>query len=308
MAQAVEVQAGLDQAKVGRGRIVATAEAVATAEKAQSAVDLANARAEAQAVTIEALPDGGALPVLAGRPLPPGPHPLMSAAELILPGFGRLLIDPGAARMSDASAEILSARKRLENALAACGVESLAEARAELTRARDFGAAITQATALLAAIAPDGIEALRSTLARAEADAAAEATSEAAEDVEALAAALAEAEAGEAGAGATFRAARDLAVEANQQRAVAEANRTSAGRLHASALAEAGDPSALSDRMAALRADIPALAAACKAAEMTLAGLQASAPDLATTEARLARAKSVADQAATETARMARPG
>jgi hypothetical protein len=300
--QAVAVQADLERAQAGRGRIVATPEAVSTAEKAQAALDLAQARAEAQAVTIEALPEGKAQPLLAGRPLPPGPQPLLSAADLTLPGFGSLRIDPGTARASDSSVEILGARKRLDAALAACGVESLTEARAEQTRAREFDAGIVQATALLAAIVPDGLDALRASLARADADAAVVSDDNDAEDPETLSTALTEAETREAGASAALHAAHELVVQANQARAVAEANRTSAERLIAAARSEVGDLVALADRMASLREIAPSLAEARKAAEHALAALRVSAPDLATIEARLARARSASEQGAREIA------
>lgn len=300
--QAVAVQADLERAKAGRNRIVATPEAVAAAEKAQAALDLAEARVEAQAVTIEALPEGGAQPLLAGRPLPPGPQPLLAAADLTLPGFGTLRINPGTARMSDAAAEIRVARKALDSALAACGAESLTAARAALAEAREFDAGITQAAALLAAVAPDGTDALREGLARALAEGTQASAAEDAEDPETLAPALATAETAESTTSAALRAAHDLAIQANQARAVAEANRASADRLLAGARSEAGDPAALADRMAALREYTPSLAEVRNTADAALSVLRTSAPDLATIEARLARAKSAADQANRDTA------
>lgn len=299
--KAVQVQADLERARAGRGRILSSPEAVAAAEKAQAELDLAQARAEAQAVTIEALPEAGAQALLAGRPLPGGPQPLLAVAEVTLPGFGHLRIDPGSARMSDASGEILAARNRVETALAGCGVESLAEARAALAEARSFDAGIAQATALLAAIAPDGLGALRSALARSMADGSAPEGEP--EDPAALSEALAEAETLEAGASAALRVAHALLVEANQTRAVSEANRTSAERQLAAARLEAGDAATLDDRMAALKDASLSLGAARFTAQAALTALKASAPDLATTEARLSRAKSVADQAGRETAK-----
>lgn len=166
------VQADLERAQAGSSRNTATPD-VSAAEKARGALGLAQARAEAQAVTIEARPEGKAMPLLDGRPMLSGPQPLLATADLILPGFGGLRIDPGTVRTSDASAEILVARKRLDASLAACGVESKTEARAALARACHFDAAIAQATALPAAIAPDGLDTLRTGLARAVADTAA---------------------------------------------------------------------------------------------------------------------------------------
>jgi hypothetical protein len=301
--QAAAVQADLERAQAGRSRITATPEAVSVAEKAQSALDLAEAQAEALAVTIEALPDGETMPLLAGRPMLPGPQPLLTTAELILPGFGSLRIDPGTARVSDISAEILAARKRLEAALAACGVESEIEARAALAQVRELDASITQSKVLLGAIAPDGLDEMRAALARAIAEGAEVSADAEAGDAESLSAALAAAETSEAVATATLRAAHDLLVEANQVRAVAEANRASAERLFVAAQSEAGDPITLADRVAALKEGMPSLAATRTTAEAALAGLRVSAPDLTTTEARLARAKSASEQAVRETAK-----
>lgn len=301
--QAADLQADLERAQAGRSRITATPEAVSAAEKAQAALDLAEARAEALAVTIEALPEGEAMPLLAGRPMLPGPQPLLTAADLILPGFGKLRIDPGTARVSDTSAEIMAARKRLEAALAACGVESETEARAALVQVREFDASIAQATLLLGAIAPDGLDALRAALARAIAEGAEVSADAEAGDPESLSPELAAAETVEAEATATLRAAHELLVEANQVRAVAEANRASAERLFLAAQSEAGDPTKLADRVAVLDEGMPSLAAIRRTAEAALAGLRASAPDLATTEARLARAKSASEQAVRETAK-----
>lgn len=301
--QAVKAQAALERARAGRESLRSSPAAVTAAEKAHAELDLARARAEAQAVTIEALPDAGAQPLLAGHPLPAGPQPLFAAAELTLPGFGRLRVDPGTARISDASAEIQAARKRLEAALAACGAESLPEALAALAQAREFDAGIAQATVLVAAIAPDGIDALRSGLARAQAEGSLVLDEDETEDTNTLSAALTEAEIGEAGATAALRAAHEHLVGANQTRAVSEANRTSAERLLATARLEAGDPTALADRMAALKATVPSLAGTRSEAEAALTTLLASAPDLATTEARITRAKSAADQAVRETAK-----
>ncbi len=300
--QAVEVQGDLERAQAGRSRIAATLQSVAAAEAAQAALDLAQARAEAQAVTIEALPEGKAQALLAGSPLQPGPQPLLTAADLILPGFGRLRIDPGTGRLPDASSDIVAARKRLDAALAACRVESLAEARADQSRALAFEAGIAQATALLAAVAPDGLDTLRAATARAVADAASVSDGDDGGDPEIIRSAVAEAESEEADATAALRAAQELLVQANQARAVAEANRVSAERLYAAARSEAGDRADLAHRLAQSKARMPSLSATRTATSAALAGLLASATDLATSEARLSRAKSAFEQASRDIA------
>ena len=289
--RATALQAKLDQTRAGRGRLKVTARLLESLDKAQAALDLARARAEAQAVTVEARPDG-APATLNGVALPTGPVPILSAADLKLPGFGTLRIDPGGARGSDGIAQ---AEQALARFLAEAGVETLAAARARWAEAQGLEAEAKQAAALLAEVAPDGVDALRSAMVRARAEAAD--APDTAEDAAALTEALAKAEAAEQAARAVARAAHDLAVEAGNARAGAEANRAAATRQLADAQAEAGDETALAARIAELKAREPALAAAATAAELALSVLQATAPDLATAEARLTRARGTVDQA-----------
>jgi DNA repair exonuclease SbcCD ATPase subunit len=152
---------------------------------------------------------------------------------------------------------------------------------------------------LLAEVAPDGPDALRTLLAQAEAEAA-DAPADL-EDPDRLAAELTAelslADQAEAEARAAARETHDLAVAAGEARAAAEADRRTAERQLAEAQAEAGDPVALAERLAALRDRGPALAEARAQAAQALAGLRAAAPDLATAEAALARAKGAVDQA-----------
>jgi hypothetical protein len=289
--RATGLQTSLDQTRAQRARITVTARMIEAAEKEQSALDLARARAEAQAVTIEARPDG-APAILNGAALPGGPVPILAAADLTLPGFGRLRIDPGAGRSSDAITEAEQALSRL---LAEAQLESLPAARAQWAEAQRLEAEAKQAAALLAEVAPEGLDALRTALAGAETLAAD--APEATEDAASVTAALAQAEAAEQSARAAAKAAHDLSVQAGEARAAAEANRASADRHLAAALSEAGDPAALAARIAELKARAPALSEAATKAEAALAALRAAAPDLATAEARLTRAKGAVDQA-----------
>lgn len=289
--RATGLQTSLDQTRAQRARITVTARMIEAAEKAQSALDLARARAEAQAVTIEARPDG-APAILNGAALPGGPVPILAAADLTLPGFGALRIDPGAGRSGEAITEVEQALARL---LAEAQVESLPAARAQWAEAQRLEAEAKQAAALLAEVAPEGLDALRTALARAETLAAD--APEATEEAASVTAALAQAEAAEQSARAAAKAAHDLSVQAGEARAAAEANRASADRHLAAALSEAGDPAALAARIAELKARAPALSEAATKAEAALAALRAAAPDLATAEARLTRAKGAVDQA-----------
>jgi hypothetical protein len=285
------LQTTLDQTRAARARLPVTAKLLETLDKAQSALDLARARAEAQAVTIEARPDG-APAMLNGAPMPAGPFPILAAIDLTLPGFGTLRIDPGAARSGDGIAQ---AERALARLLAEAGVDSLTAARSQWAEGQRLEAEAKQAAALLAEVAPDGVDALRSALARARAEAADAPDTD--DDVATLTEALTRAEAAEQAARAAAKAAHDLAVEAGNSRAGAEASRAAAARHLADAQAEAGDEGALAVRIAELKAREPALTDAATAADKALSALRATAPDLATTEARLTRAKGAVEQA-----------
>lgn len=291
--RAAVLQATLDQTRAARARITIDAKALEAADKAQAAFDLARARAEAQAVTVEARPDG-APARLGNAALPAGPVPILTATDLTLPGFGSLRIDPGAGRRADAVAQ---AQQALARVLADAQVDSLAAARARWAEAERLGAEAKQAAALLAEVAPEGLDALRSALAGALADAAD--AGEEAEDAATLSAALAAADTDEHTARAAARAAHDLSVQAGEARAAAEASRASADRQLAAALSEAGDPATLAARIADLATRMPALSDGVTRAGEALAALRASAPDLATAEARLTRARGTVDQART---------
>ncbi|THD84324.1 chromosome segregation protein SMC [Aliigemmobacter aestuarii] len=289
--RATGLRTTLDQTRAQRARITVTARMIEAADKAQSALDLARARAAAQAVMVEARPDG-APAILNGAVLPGGPVPILAAADLTLPGFGTLRIDPGAGHSSDA---VTQAEQALSRLLAEAQVESLPAARHQWAEGQRLEAEAKQAAALLAEIAPEGLDTLRTALARAETLAAD--APEMAEDAASVTAALAEAEAGEQAARAAAKAAHDVSVQAGEARAAAEANRASAERQLAAALSEAGDPAALGLRIAEMTARAPALSEAATKAETALAALRATAPDLATAEARLTRAKGAVDQA-----------
>jgi len=299
VARAAGLQAELDRARAQRASVAATARALVVAEQAQATLDSARARAAVHAVTVEALPDGPKARV-DDRDLPPGPQPVTAPVEIALPGFGSIRVDPGPVR-GDAAA-VDEATRALERALAACGTETLAAAREALAAAQALDARVAQTAALLAEIAPDGTEALRAELARATVEAGAvkggavegEA---AAEDPETLEVALAAAEQAEGEARAAARAAQTLAAQAGEARAGAEGVRATAARHLAEAERDAGDPGDLAAALTAARDRLLACQDTRMRATETLEGLRASAPDLDTATARLARARSAVDAA-----------
>ena len=298
--RASEVQAALDRGRTERARLHVTAKQIEAAEAAQARLDLARARAETQAITIEARPEGAAQATVEGHPLPAGPQPVLKVTDLVLPGFGALRIDPGPGRTADGLEAVRQAEKALTDLLRDLQAASVAEARSSWSEAQRLDAEIRQAVALLAELAPDGLDPLRSVVASALAEA--EGASEDAEDHLILQEQVAEAERDEQAANAAARIAQRLAMEAGEARAASEAGRSAAARLLEAVQTEAGDADALEAKVAALRERLPPLMAACGTAEQALHSLRADAPDLATVEARVARATGAVDQAAREEA------
>jgi DNA repair exonuclease SbcCD ATPase subunit len=298
--RASEVQSALDKGRTERARLHVTAKQIEAAEMAQAKLDLARARAETQAITIEARPEGAAQATIEGQRVPAGPQPVLKVTDLVLPGFGALRIDPGPGRSADGLEGVKQAEKALTDLLRELRAGSVAEARSVFNEAQQLDAEIRQAVALLAELAPEGLDPLRSALANALAEA--EGASEDAEDHLALQEAVAEAEKEEQAATAAARIAQRLAIEAGEARAATEAGRSAAVRLLEAVQTEAGDASEMEAKVAALRERLPPLMAACTTAEQALQSLHANAPDLATAEARAARARGAVDQAASEEA------
>ncbi|MBZ4023008.1 hypothetical protein CKO11_11110 [Rhodobacter sp. TJ_12] len=294
----------IDAFKAKLALIGLTQKALETAEEAQATLDRLTAQAEAQAVQITPLPDGAAQALIDGQPLGPEPHPVLAACTLSLPGYGALHLDPGAKRGAETARALEQAQQARDRALEACGVESVAAMRALWGQAQQHQAALTQSAAHLADLAPEGLEALRSALARAEA-AAAE-TPAAPEDPTTLDAELAKAETAENAAQANARSAQELANAAREARAGAEAERIAAHRAFEAAQAEAGDPQTLAARLAAARDALPARTKARIEKAAAHQALAQNAPDLATAEAALTRAQTAADQARQETEALSR--
>jgi len=280
-----------------RDRLTVTAQSLSAAEQAQAALDQARARAEARAVTVEARPAGAGQALMAGRPLPDGPQPILTATEIVLPGFGALWIDPGQAQAGEAAAGIATATAALDRALRDCSAPTLAAARQALTEAQALDAQLAQTAAVLAEVAPKGPEVLRAALAQAEAAAAEAGDGAGAEDPAALFALLDRAQIEAREAEATARAAHDAAVKAGEARAQAEGERRTAERRLSETLAELGTETDLPARRAVARDRLPGLVQARVVAAEVLAALQADAPDLATAEAGLTRARGSLDAA-----------
>ncbi|MFO7854660.1 MAG: hypothetical protein R6V44_05485, partial [Paracoccaceae bacterium] len=246
----------------------------------------------APATRVEVAPDPGSGPArIAGATLPPKrPQAIDQDTEIILEGWGRLTVRPGAGDLAERRDAVAAAAATLADALAAQGCDSLAAAeRAAEDLARD-DAARREAEAALAAVAPDGIAAL----------------ARAAEDAGAEAARLAEAaggpDAAETSDPAAVEAAETEAEAADTAFETAAARETAAAEaaIRAAAALEAAEIAArdAARRLAEARAETPddALAAAETAA----------AQALAEAETAFAGAEAARAEAEPETARLTR--
>jgi DNA repair exonuclease SbcCD ATPase subunit len=233
----------------------------------------------------------GAAPLPANRPVP-----LSRITRLTIEGVGELEVRPGEAGHDDHSVE--SATQKLRKALLAVGADDLDAARAAAAVRADSERRHGEAVAVLASLAPDGIDALRAALAaipqpQAEASAPDPDVAEAALDTART-------------ANGAARLARETALErlsdlrdaAARTEATLASLRDRAARA-AEALARAG---------AVSEDDLAAEAETAKKAHDTARAIHAekarTAPDLAATRAGLTRAEAVERQAREEIARL----
>ncbi|MFC3119490.1 hypothetical protein ACFOHS_19595 [Jhaorihella thermophila] len=265
-------------------RIEEAANAVTLAERHRAAAAPAFVVHYAPGAAGRVLRDGAAVPADSPQPVPDG-------AELELEGIGRLAITPGAAAEE---ADLETAKQALQRELDAAGVDSVEAARASARDRRAAEDALRGIRADLAALAPDGIPALREQLAALPAPVEPDPAvppRDAAEAAE-QAARAARDTAGErfAAAEATLATARDRAVQAETE---LDAARTRLRRADAD-LGDEPDPPA---RLEALRAERAALEADLDQARAALEAARADAPDLEAAETAATRAAQAAENA-----------
>jgi hypothetical protein len=275
------------EAAQARAAVVATPQRVEAAQQAEAALARLAAQAEAQGVVLRFAYDGDARALRDGTPVE-GPQRLVAPAVFALPGLGRLEVDPGAgaARARDLEA----ARAAREAALAACGAASLAEAVAALARSEDLARDIRAARQMGAALAPEGIAALRLKLEATQA-LAGDAPEGPAPDPAPLVAGLERAERAVAAAEAAERAAASAAGRAEAGAAAAGATAAAARARAAAAGAALGPPDGQAAALAAAESELGEARSARTGAAQAVAALAEGAPDAASVAAALARAK-----------------
>jgi len=281
-----------------------TAEDIAALEKLERALDQARMRLEAASVRIALHPDGGRSAQLDGRSVADGEALLLSHdARLVLEGYGAIEVRPGGGTGALARAAE-EAGQELAAALRQLGYADVAAARAALRRQDAARAEAKTQGSTIAALAPNGIDALRQEIARnallmeageAEADACGPADIEAARQRRDDAADVlrgAEAETRERNL-AVEAARRDLAV-LDERVSVADAGHARRTEELAAARAVAGD-AALDAEAARERQAFEAAVEARTAAQAALAGADPEAKQIALKQAEQAEREIEAD-------------
>uniref|UniRef100_UPI0035B37A66 AAA family ATPase n=1 Tax=Paracoccus sp. TaxID=267 RepID=UPI0035B37A66 len=294
LAEAERLRADIEAQRARRGLLLVTPQALAAAEQASDELNRAEARLAAQSVSLSLAYTGAARVRAGGADLPEGLHHLTGPRDFDLPGIGTMRIDPGTQTGGDRTQRDRAAAT-LTQRLSACGAEDLGQARARLVKAQRLDDSLRGAQALLAQLAPDGLDALRQAHAQAAAEAGA--VSDEAEDPAALEARLAAAVTAEDEARAAAAEAQAALRAASEARAGATATLAAARRAHDAAAAEAGDPAALTARLRELRDARTGHQSRLSDAQADCARLERAAPDLDMARAALSRAQSVAAQA-----------
>lgn len=260
------------------------AKALQAIDDAHRALQLAEGLASAAAPHITLHYDSPQTPraTLNGKPLNETTA-LPEVATLVLPGYGRLILDPG--RSGEDPAKLARARDQLAILLDRSGLTSAEEARAAARARSEAQAQLRDTMADLSRLAPEGIDALRAEITRlapSTVDAAAEDPDAAQSAANAAARAQDEADAAVEDA-RTRRDATTLALVRATTERDALRHRLTEAQTARDALPDAE----------ILRAEVTRAAAAHRAAQDRHAGLAADAPDLATCRATLDRAQDV---------------
>jgi len=303
--KAEALRAGIEQHRAIRAAIRVTPALLEVVEKALAARDRLTVLLEARLVSVRFEYEGMARVRFETQEVGADPVRLRHAARFELPGIGTMVVDPGAAADSDCEAQLAAAEAALAKALVACGATDPAAARRALAEAVRLDGLIAHAGAMLDALAPEGLEILRETLATARTEAAEAPEADGVEEAfPVLEAALHTARAREEQCLALRHQAETRRAGARERHAGAEAALQAAARTLEVAQAEAGDPVELAARLMNLAEAQRAHEAERGAKASVLAECRAVAPDLETTAAALQRLKSVHEQRLSDQSRL----
>ena len=128
----------------------------------EGAIREARATLGAVATRVRFVPSGSQTVRKDDQEVPAGEAVQVTAAtRFTLEGFGALDIEPGASELADRRARLKEAEGALDKALAAAVVKDLAQAKTRLAERTEAETEINEAKRLIAAHAPEGIDALR---------------------------------------------------------------------------------------------------------------------------------------------------
>lgn len=293
--QLAQVEVKRTQAEQARAALTAlrvTPQALRQIESAQAALERAQVEARSGGVQMRLSYAGAARITSEAGVLEAGVHGVAHAQSFDLPGIGRMMLDPG-----DAAADLAAvaqAQSRLEDALAVVGVADLPAARVHAARRDEAQTALVLLENILETLAPDGIEAMQAGAATALAGVNALKEQEGAPEADDIGepAALEPLQEAQQAARATYERSRDGRDYARAALARAQAGQDAAQREQASAATAYGDPESFAVRHTQAARAFSAAEVAQKDAQEAHERLQTVAPDLATAQADLGRARS----------------
>jgi hypothetical protein len=298
LAQVEQKCSALEQARAALALHRVTAKALALIERAQAEMDRLQTEAASGGVQMQIAYEGDARITANGAPLDPGGHRIGQRQVFELEGIGRMTLDPGAATADMAAVE--EARARLRAALGAVDMPDLATARTDAVRRGEEEAQIALLESVIETLAPDGTSRFRQDAAQAQAALAQlnDAARPECVDPADLARDVEAAQKTDEAARQHYDSARDARDAARAEQARAQADLRAAQATLESASAAYGEVATFEARKAKAARDLATAQVAAQDAVAAAETLRGAAPDLANATAALNRAKS-----ATETAR-----
>lgn len=304
LTQVTEKRASLEAADAALVTLKVTPVALSAIEDAQDLVSRTQAENAAGGVQIELTYIGEGRVQRLGEDISAGQYGVPERQIFDIPGLGQMTIDPGAASVDTQAAK--NAERQLGDALGAVGMPDLSAARRAAGLRKQKSDEIELLKNVLATLAPDGVAYIQAEVAQAKASL--EDLSETSQapqaDAATLAANLMAAQNTEQASRTAYDRSRDARDLARTSAAHAQAKRDAAQVEFDKATTDYGDPDSFAARKTeAARNHSLAYVAAQDTTAATQA-LRDDAPDLATAQADLARAKSTADNARNERAQL----
>ena len=297
LAQVLEKQRALAQAKATLGTLSVTAQTLAHIEDAQATVMRTQRDVASGGVQMVLSYTGAQRVLVAGLPLEAGPRQITQREVLELAGIGQLTIDPGGATVDTSALE--QAQNALRAALEAIGARDVSEARAMAAQRAELEAEVTLLARVIETLAPEGVEQMQEAVEQAKAAAGQiTAVSEVpSADPAALVLALDEAQEGARRSRRSYDQARDARDNARATQARAQAELESAQAGFDTAQAACGAPDDFAVRQDDAAQHHSAAQVAVHDAQAAVDKLERAAPDLASATAELTRTRSAAQNA-----------